>query len=52
MLQFPIKKILKHLNTKNVHAKNIGAVNCVTVGKKIKGMNTDWQGVLRLNKRF
>ena len=41
------KKIFKHLNTKNLHAKNIGAVNCVTVGKKIKGTNTDWLGYLR-----
>ncbi len=40
------KKVLKHLNTKNVHAKNIGAVNCVTISKKIKGMNTDWLGYL------
>ena len=38
------KKIFKHLNTKNVHAKNIGAVNCVIVGEKIKGTNTDWEG--------
>jgi len=40
------KKILKHLDIKNIHAKNIGAVNCVTVGKKIKGINTDWKGYL------
>lgn len=40
------KKIFKHLSTKNLHAKNIGAVNCVTIGKKIRGMNTDWLGYL------
>ena len=40
------KKVFKHLNSKNLHAKNIGAVNCVTVGKKIKGTNTDWMGYL------
>jgi len=40
------KKIFKHLNNKNLHAKNIGAVNCVTIGKKIKGINTDWLGYL------
>ncbi len=40
------KKIFKHLTTSSVHAKNIGAVNCVTVGKKIKGINTDWTGYL------
>ncbi len=43
----PFKKnILKHLDSKNIHAKKIGAVNCVTVGKKIKGINTDWRGYL------
>ena len=43
----PFKKdVIKYLNTKNVHAKKIGAVNCVTVGKKIKGINTDWVGYL------
>ncbi len=46
------KKIFKHLNTKNTHAKNIGAANCVTIGKKIKGMNTDWLGYLRSIKGF
>ena len=41
----PFKEnILKHLNTKNIHAEKIRAVNCVTVGKKIKGINTDWIG--------
>ncbi|MDC0058133.1 shikimate dehydrogenase, partial [Pelagibacteraceae bacterium] len=39
-------KIFKHLHVKSVHAENIGAVNCVTVGKKIKGANTDWVGYL------
>ncbi len=43
----PFKEnILKHLNTKNIHAEKIRAVNCVTVGKKIKGINTDWIGYL------
>ncbi len=43
----PFKKnILKHLDSKNIHAENIGAVNCVMVGKKIKGINTDWKGYL------
>ena len=36
----PFKKdIIKYLDNKNVHAKKIGAVNCVTVGKKIKNGN-------------
>ena len=43
----PFKEnILKHLNTKNIHAEKIRAVNCLTVGKKIKGINTDWIGYL------
>jgi len=40
------KKIIKYLDLKNVHAQNIGAINCVTVDKKIKGINTDWLGYL------
>ncbi len=43
----PFKKdIIKYLDNKNIHAQNIGAVNCVTVGSKIKGINTDWVGYL------
>lgn len=43
----PFKKnILKHLDSKNIHAEYIGAVNCVTVGRKTKGTNTDWVGYL------
>ncbi len=41
------KKIIKHLDKKTIHAEKIGAVNCVTVGKKIKGTNTDWLGYLQ-----
>ena len=48
----PFKKdIIKYLNIKNVHAKKIGAVNCVTVGNKIKGTNTDWVGYLNSIKK-
>ena len=54
----PYKKtIIKHLEIKDVHAQRIGAVNCVTLGKKTKGSNTDWIGYLRslrhvkINKR-
>ena len=37
-------KIIKHLDKIDVHAKKIGAVNCVT-NKNIKsGTNTDWTG--------
>ena len=41
------KRIIKHLDVQNIHAKNIRAVNCVTVGKKIRGKNTDWEGYLK-----
>ena len=48
----PFKKdIIKYLDNKNVHAQKIGAVNCVTVGKKIKGINTDWVGYLKSIKQ-
>ena len=45
------KKINKHLDVRSAHAENIGAVNCVTIGKKIKGTNTDWLGYLNSIKR-
>ena len=38
------KKIIKHLGKIDTHAKNIGAVNCVTNKKTITGTNTDWTG--------
>lgn len=48
----PFKKdIIKHLDNKNVHAQKIGAVNCVTVSNKIKGINTDWLGYLNTIKQ-
>ena len=48
----PFKKdIIKHLDNKNIHAKKIGAVNCVTVGNKIKGIKTDWAGYLNSIKQ-
>ena len=40
------KKIFKHLSSKDKHARNIGAVNCVTIRKNTKGTNTDWIGYL------
>ena len=40
------KRVFQHLTTKNLHAKQIGAVNCVAVGKTTKGINTDWVGYL------
>jgi shikimate dehydrogenase len=51
-ITIPFKKdIIKHLDNKSVHAQKIGAVNCVTVGKKIKGINTDWVGYLNSIKQ-
>ena len=44
-ITIPFKqKIIKHLNVLNKHAKKINAVNCVSIDKKIKGTNTDWEG--------
>ena len=42
---------MKYLDNKSVHAQKIGAVNCVTVGNKIKGTNTDWVGYLNSIKK-
>ena len=51
-ITIPFKKdVIKYLDNKNVHAQKIGAVNCVTVGKKIKGINTDWLGYLNSIKQ-
>ena len=48
----PFKKdIIKHLDNKSLHAQKIGAVNCVTVGNKITGINTDWVGYLNSIKQ-
>ena len=48
----PFKKdIIKHLDNKNIHAQKIGAVNCVTIDEKIKGINTDWIGYLNSIKK-
>ena len=47
-ITIPYKKdIIKHLDTKSQHAEKIGAVNCVTIKKKIRGTNTDWAGYLK-----
>jgi shikimate dehydrogenase len=46
------KKILKHLDVKDKHATNIGAANCVKVGNKTKGINTDWTGYLNSIKKL
>ena len=38
------KNIIKYIDVKSAHAENIGAANCVSIEKKIKGTNTDWVG--------
>ena len=38
------KKIIKHTNILDKHSKKINAVNCISIGNKIKGFNTDWLG--------
>ena len=44
-ITIPYKKtIFNFLDIKNSHAKKIQAVNCVTLGEKTKGINTDWVG--------
>ncbi len=46
-ITIPFKKnIIKHLDNQDPHSRKIGAVNCVTIKKKIKGTNTDWIGFL------
>ena len=51
-ITIPFKKdIIKHIDFKNVHAQKIGAVNCLIVGNKIKGINTDWVGYLNSIKK-
>ena len=38
------KQIIKHIDVLDRHSKKINAVNCISIGKKIKGINTDWLG--------
>ena len=52
-ITIPYKRdIFKLIDIKNNHAKNIGAVNCVIIQKKNKGINTDWIGYLNSIKAF
>ncbi len=47
-ITIPFKqKIMKHTNVLDVHSKKINAVNCLSFGSKIKGINTDWEGFYR-----
>ncbi len=38
------KKIMKHVDVINRNAKEINAINCISINKKILGTNTDWRG--------
>ena len=38
------KRIIKYIDALDKHSKKINAVNCISIGKKIKGINTDWIG--------
>ena len=52
-ITIPFKKdIFQYIDTKNTHAKNIGAINCVKILKKNRGINTDWIGYLNSIKGF
>ncbi len=47
-ITIPFKtKILKHLDTTDIHAKKINAVNCIVKKTKISGINTDWLGYFK-----
>ena len=47
-ITIPFKqKIMRYIQTFDRHAKQINAVNCVTIKSKIKGSNTDWNGYFR-----
>ena len=41
------KKIIKHIDRLDIHAKKINAVNCVFKSSKIIGVNTDWIGYFK-----
>lgn len=44
--------VFKHIETKNIHSVNIGAINCVNIQTKNKGINTDWIGYLNSIKKY
>ena len=46
------KEVYKYISIKNKDAKNIGAINCVKIQEKNKGINTDWIGYLNSIKGF
>ena len=52
-ITIPFKKdIFKYIGAKNIHALNIGAINCVKILKKNRGINTDWIGYLNSIKGY
>ena len=46
------QKIMRHIIDFDQHAKKINAVNCVSIKKKIKGFNTDWEGYYKTLPRM
>ena len=52
-ITIPFKqKIMRHIIDFDQHAKKINAVNCVSIKKKIKGFNTDWEGYYKTLPRM
>tara|TARA_B100000575_G_scaffold76083_1_gene59429 strand:+ start:1774 stop:2559 length:786 start_codon:yes stop_codon:yes gene_type:complete len=52
-ITIPFKqKIIKHISKLDQHAKKINAVNCVSIGRKTKGFNTDWEGYYKTLPRI
>tara|TARA_A100001011_G_scaffold99627_1_gene105028 strand:- start:21048 stop:21833 length:786 start_codon:yes stop_codon:yes gene_type:complete len=47
-ITIPFKqKIMGYIDSLDKHAKKIDAVNCVSLGKKTEGINTDWVGFFK-----
>ena len=52
-ITIPFKqKIIKHLDSLDVHSKKINAVNCVSTKSRPLGINTDWKGYYKTLPKF
>ena len=52
-ITIPFKqKIIKHIDILDNHSRKINAVNCVSIGSKNKGINTDWIGYYKTLPRI
>ncbi len=52
-ITIPFKqKIMRHIIDFDQHARKINAVNCVSIKKKTKGFNTDWEGYYKTLPRM